>query len=176
MTSFQPELWVDRAPAAVAFYGEAFGAFTLHQVGEGDDIVAQLAVGDARFWVASADASRRRSSPLAIGGRTSRTALRRSRNPDPCSPKGLRAGATKRPRPATNMAGELGGSWTPTAPSPRMEDRQAPRPTGRQHNSSHRKADQGQPLQSRSPIIGRSGWCLSNAAFHAITTDLALKS
>lgn len=43
MTAFQPQLWVDRAAAAVAFYQEAFGATVLHQVGEGDDIVAQLA-------------------------------------------------------------------------------------------------------------------------------------
>ena len=51
MTGIQPELWVDRPTEAVAFYGAAFGARVLHQVGEGDDIVAQLAVGDAAFWV-----------------------------------------------------------------------------------------------------------------------------
>jgi PhnB protein len=39
-TSIQPELWVDRADAAIAFYEEAFGARVLHRVGEGDDIVA----------------------------------------------------------------------------------------------------------------------------------------
>jgi uncharacterized glyoxalase superfamily protein PhnB len=40
MTSIQPELWIDRAGQAVAFYAEAFGARILHMVGEGDDIVA----------------------------------------------------------------------------------------------------------------------------------------
>src|SRR5436189_825820 len=75
MTSIQPELWVDRAGAAVAFYEAAFGAAVLHRVGEGDDIVAQLAVGDAAFWVAAASSTMKRFSPLAIGGATSRTLL-----------------------------------------------------------------------------------------------------
>ena len=50
----QPELWVDGAAAAVAFYESAFGATVLHLVGEQDDIVAQLGVGEAVFWVAAA--------------------------------------------------------------------------------------------------------------------------
>ena len=54
MTSIQPELWVERAAEAVAFYQAAFGAIVLHPVGEGEDIVAQLAIGDAAFWVARA--------------------------------------------------------------------------------------------------------------------------
>jgi PhnB protein len=75
MTEIQPELWVDRAGAAVAFYEAAFGATVLHRVGEGDDIVAQLAVGGAAFWVASAGPAMKRFSPRAIGGATSRTLL-----------------------------------------------------------------------------------------------------
>jgi hypothetical protein len=51
MTSIQPELWVDGAAGAVAFYKAAFGASVMHCVGEGDDIVAQLGVGEAAFWV-----------------------------------------------------------------------------------------------------------------------------
>ena len=68
MTGIQPELWVDRPAEAVAFYGTAFGARVLHQVGEGDDIVAQLAVGDAAFWVSPGGADGPRFSPGAIGG------------------------------------------------------------------------------------------------------------
>jgi PhnB protein len=68
MTSMQPELWVDRAGAAVGFYEAVFGASVLHSVGEGDDIVAQLTVGDTVFWVGSAQSSRKRFSPEAIGG------------------------------------------------------------------------------------------------------------
>jgi uncharacterized glyoxalase superfamily protein PhnB len=50
MTSIQPELWVDGAGAAIAFYEEAFGARVMHRVGVGDDIVAQLTVGDEHGW------------------------------------------------------------------------------------------------------------------------------
>lgn len=75
MTSIQPELWVDRGAAAVAFYQAAFGAVVTHLVGDGGDIVAQLTVGDAAFWVASTGAGARRFTPHAIGGATSRTLL-----------------------------------------------------------------------------------------------------
>ena len=75
MTSIQPELWVERASTAVAFYQAAFGAQVIHHVGEGDDIVAQLSVDDAAFWVTAANVSMSRLSPNAIGGTTSRTLL-----------------------------------------------------------------------------------------------------
>jgi PhnB protein len=75
MTSIQPELWIDQASAAVAFYEAAFGAKVMHRVGEGDDVVAQLSVGDAPFWVTTASSSMKRFSPTAIGGTTSRTLL-----------------------------------------------------------------------------------------------------
>ena len=75
MTSIQPELWVDSPSEAVAFYEAAFGARVLHRVGEGDDIVAQLGVGDAAFWVAGTSAALRRLSPRAVDGATGRTLL-----------------------------------------------------------------------------------------------------
>jgi len=53
MTSIQPELWVESPREALAFYEAAFGAKVLHLVGEGDDIVAQIGVRDAAFWIAS---------------------------------------------------------------------------------------------------------------------------
>ena len=94
MTSIQRELWVERASAAVAFYEVAFGAVTLHRVGEGDDIVAQLAVGDAHFWIGSASSNMGRFSPLAIGGRTSRTLLV-VEDPDAVVARAVGAGATQ---------------------------------------------------------------------------------
>jgi PhnB protein len=73
MTSIEPELWVGDPSAAVEFYARAFGATVLHRVGDGDAIVAQLAVGDARFWVSNAGS--RRLDPLVVGGTTGRTLL-----------------------------------------------------------------------------------------------------
>jgi PhnB protein len=75
MTQIQPELWVDQADAAVTFYEAAFDATVLHRVGEGEEIVAQLAVGDAVFWVTAAAPEMKRFSPRFIGGATGRTLL-----------------------------------------------------------------------------------------------------
>ena len=75
MTGIQPELWANRPREAIAFYQAAFAASVVHQAGEGEDIVAQLAVGDAYFWVAKADPGRGRFSAAVIGGGTSRTLL-----------------------------------------------------------------------------------------------------
>ena len=75
MARIEPELWVDAARDAVAFYEAAFGATTVHRVGSGDDIVCQLAVGDARFWIAPASSEMARFSPKKLGGGTSRTLL-----------------------------------------------------------------------------------------------------
>jgi PhnB protein len=94
MTSIQPELWVERASQAVTFYADAFGARILHRVGEGDDIVAQLAVGEAAFWVAAAASDRGRLSPAAIGGATSRTLLVID-DPDAVLRRAVEAGATQ---------------------------------------------------------------------------------
>src|SRR3954469_8505719 len=94
MTSIQPELWVERAGSAVAFYEAAFGARVVHRVGEGDAIVAQLAVGDAAFWVAAADESVQRLSPRAMNGATARLLLV-VEDPDEVLAQAVRAGATE---------------------------------------------------------------------------------
>jgi PhnB protein len=75
LTSIQPELWVDSPSEALTFYAAAFGATVLHLVGDGDDIVAQLGVGEAAFWVAPPSATLKRLSPRGIGGATSRMLL-----------------------------------------------------------------------------------------------------
>ena len=75
MTSIEPELWVDSPREAVAFYQAAFGARILHQVGPGDDIVAQLGVGDAAFWVAGTSSTMKRLSPRAMDGATSHAVI-----------------------------------------------------------------------------------------------------
>lgn len=95
MTSIQPALWVDRASEAVAFYVDAFGATVLHRVGEGDEMVAQLGIGDAAFWVAAAEANTGRFSPKVAGGATGRTLLVVD-NPDAMLEKAVDAGAVER--------------------------------------------------------------------------------
>jgi len=47
----------------------------VHRVGDGDDVVAQLAIGDGAFWIAKTSASMGRLSPHALHGATSRTLL-----------------------------------------------------------------------------------------------------
>ena len=95
MTSIQPELWVDSPAKALKFYEAAFGATVLHRVGEGDDIVAQLGVSEAAFWVAAASSTMKRLSPRAIDGATSRTLLV-VEDPDSVVRQALAAGATER--------------------------------------------------------------------------------
>jgi len=103
VTGIQPELWIDRAAEAVNFYAAAFGARTLHRVGDGDEIVAQLAIGDAAFWVSSGGAQAPRFSPRAIGGATGRTLLVVD-DPDAVFARAVEAGAT----PASEVTDEHG--------------------------------------------------------------------
>ena len=94
MVTIQPELWVDHANEAVAFYEAAFGAKVQHRVGEGEDIVAQLAVGGAAFWVAAASSAMKRFSPRTIDGATSRTLLVVD-DPDATMAQAVSSGATE---------------------------------------------------------------------------------
>jgi PhnB protein len=94
MTSFQPELWVDSPLAAIAFYEAAFGARVLHRVGVGDDIVAQLGVGEAAFWVSGTSEAMKRLSPHAAGGTTGRT-LFVVDDPDVVAARAIDAGAAE---------------------------------------------------------------------------------
>jgi PhnB protein len=103
----QPELWVDRADAAVAFYVAAFGARVLHQVGEGQEIVAQLAIDDAAFWVSPGGPGGPRFSPAAIGGATGRTLLV-VEDPDATFAQAVEAGATPASEPADEHGWRLG--------------------------------------------------------------------
>jgi len=75
VTTIEPELWVDAGAAAAHFYVAAFGARVVHMVGDGEDVVARMAIGEARFWVAAAVASSERLVPRVIGGATARLLL-----------------------------------------------------------------------------------------------------
>lgn len=75
VVEIQPELWVERGATAVAFYQDAFGARVRHQVGDGEDIVAQLDVDGAAFWVAAVGDSAERRAPRSLGLATARFLL-----------------------------------------------------------------------------------------------------
>ena len=129
MTSIQPELWVEPTSEAVAFYQSAFGATVIHQVGDGDDIVAQLSVGGAAFWVAPPSPAMKRLDPRAIDGTTSRTLLVVG-DPDEVVKQAIGSGATETSPVADEHGWHLGrivdpfgheweigtplGTWPPT--------------------------------------------------------------
>ena len=77
MASVAPWLHVRRGAEAVEYYKAAFGAVVLHRhENDSGEIVAQLAIGDAVFWVAD-DADH---SPDFLGGGTARFILTRRRS------------------------------------------------------------------------------------------------
>jgi PhnB protein len=76
--TLQPELSVRNGRQAVDFYKAAFGAIEVHRVGgtdEHESVVAQLAVGEASFWVADEAPDQGNFSPEALGGSTVRLLL-----------------------------------------------------------------------------------------------------
>ena len=105
MTSVEPELWVGDPGAAIDFYARAFDATVLHLVGHDNELVAQLAVGDAGFWVSNAGA--RRLDPLVLGGTTSRTLLVVG-DPDVVAASAVAAGAEQTSAVSTEHGWRLG--------------------------------------------------------------------
>ena len=76
--SVSPQLSVRRGRDAVEFYKSAFDAVEIYRVGGTDDnpdVVSQLAVGNASFWVADESPSHKNFSPESLGGGTVRLLL-----------------------------------------------------------------------------------------------------
>jgi uncharacterized glyoxalase superfamily protein PhnB len=76
--SLAAQLSVRRGREAVAFYRAAFGATEMFRVGgdaDNPDVVAQLVVGDATFWVADEAPEHGNHSPESVGGATTRMLL-----------------------------------------------------------------------------------------------------
>lgn len=76
--SILPQLSVRRGRAAVEFYQAAFGAREVYRVGgteENQDVVAQLSVGPASFWVSDESPRHQNFSPESLGGATARLLL-----------------------------------------------------------------------------------------------------
>jgi PhnB protein len=127
MTTVQPQLWVDRGATAIEFYRAAFGAEVVHTVGAGEDVVAQLTVGGAAFWIAAVTPGGDRLVPRDAGGATGRTLLVVD-DPDAAFDRAVAAGATVR-SPVDDehgwrigrIADPFGHEWeigTPTMPWP----------------------------------------------------------
>jgi PhnB protein len=90
----QAQLSVRDGRAAIDFYKAAFGAVELYRFGGSDDVVAQLAVGEAAFWVEDESPPHGNFSPATVGGATTRMLLI---VPDPPSvqARAVAAGATE---------------------------------------------------------------------------------
>jgi PhnB protein len=88
-TSIAPWLSVPLGAQAVDFYRSAFGATELHRVeNEAGQIVAQLTLGEAEFWVSDEPAT----SPESLGGASARMILSVD-DPDALFARAVGAGA-----------------------------------------------------------------------------------
>jgi PhnB protein len=73
ISSLAPMLSVRRGAQAVDFYKKAFDATELFRIESPDGaVVAQLAVGGARFWVADESPEHSNFSPESLNGSTAR--------------------------------------------------------------------------------------------------------
>ena len=94
-TSISPMLSVRNGAKAVDFYKQAFGARELFRVdNEAGEVVAQLAVGEADFWVADESPENKNFSPESLGGGTVRMIMIVD-DPDAAFQRALEAGATQ---------------------------------------------------------------------------------
>ena len=90
-----PQLAVRRGREAIEFYKAAFGAVELYRVGgsdEHEEVVAQLGVGNASFWVADEAPTSKNFSPESLGGGSVRMILTVP-DPDVMFARALAAGA-----------------------------------------------------------------------------------
>ncbi len=93
-TSISPMLSVRNGAKAVEFYKQAFGARELFRIeSEAGDVVAQMAVGEADFWLADESPENKNFSPESLGGSTTRLVMVVD-DPDAVFAQALNAGAT----------------------------------------------------------------------------------
>ena len=91
------QLAVRRGRAAIDFYRAAFGAVEEYRVGgtaDHEPVVAQLAIGDATFWVADESPEHGNFSPESVGGGTVKMLLVVD-DPQALVAQALAAGATQ---------------------------------------------------------------------------------
>jgi len=110
MTEVVAQLSVRRGREAVEFYKSAFGAVERHRVGgtdESPEVVAELAVGSATFWVADESPEHANYSPESLGGGTVRMLLVVD-DPDAAVERAMAAGAREVYRVAEEHGWRLG--------------------------------------------------------------------
>src|SRR4051812_35915550 len=120
MTSILAQLSVRRGPDALEFYAAAFGAVVDYKVGD-TEIVAQLSVGEASFWVSDEAPEHGNFSPETLSGATTRMLLI-VEDPDAAVARALEAGATE----VSPVSAEDGGG-----PRPALPPLRPPRGSGR---------------------------------------------
>jgi PhnB protein len=92
-TSIVPTLSVRNGSAAIEFYKKAFGAVELMRVSSPDgEIVAELSIENARFFIADESPKQGNLSPETAGGITVRIGLFVA-NPDAVADRAVKAGA-----------------------------------------------------------------------------------
>jgi PhnB protein len=92
----QVQLSVRNGRAAVAFYTSVFGAVEAYRFGGTDDhpeVVAQLRLGNAAFWVEDESPPHQNFSPASLGGTTERMLLVTD-DPERTLERAVAAGAT----------------------------------------------------------------------------------
>jgi PhnB protein len=101
---------VRRGREAIEFYKDAFGAVEIYRVGgteENEEVVAQLSVGNASFWVADESPPNKSFSPESLGGSTVRLLLV-VQDPQTVVERALALGATEVARVAEEHGWLLG--------------------------------------------------------------------
>lgn len=94
-TQIVPTLSVKTAPAAIDFYKKAFGAIELmRNTSPTGDVVAELAINEARFVVAEEAPEHKNFSPDSLGGTPVRIGLQ-VQDPDAVAAAAVAAGATE---------------------------------------------------------------------------------
>jgi len=94
-TSIIPLLSLRRGAEAIDFYKRAFGAVERFRIqNDKGEVVAQLSVNGAEFWVADESPAHANFSPETLGGGTIRLLLVVS-DPDAIFAQALSAGATR---------------------------------------------------------------------------------
>jgi len=89
-----PILSVRKGASAIDFYKEAFGAVERFRIeNESGEIVAQLSVGSAQFWLADESPQHFNFSPESLGGGSVRMLLI-TEDPDAAFERAIAAGAT----------------------------------------------------------------------------------